>query len=157
MLDSEIYFKSLKRFDCHISTNKKENENKDDQVKNSNMKDNLEKDKATIGKITNLMSVDTNRICKFSTVWNGIIDCPIELVTGVYFLYQLLGSACLFGLLVLCVTFPINHQTSKLYAKTQDNLMKARDYRVNLMHEVCNFSKAFKFERKTYLFAFSFS
>src|SRR5436305_1376638 len=100
MLNSEIYFKSLKRFD---SQNKKEN--KTDGVKDDNMNDKSEKDKATIGKVTNLMAVDVNRICEFSTVWNGVIDCPIELIVGVYFLYQLLGLACLFGLLVLCVTF----------------------------------------------------
>jgi len=90
----------------------------------------------TVGKITNLMSVDTNRICDFSTVWNGVIDCPIELIVGVYFLYQLLGLACLFGLLVLCVTIPINHQIAKIFTKTQDKLMKSRDHRVNIMHEV---------------------
>jgi hypothetical protein len=132
MLNSEIYYKSLKRFDSHISTNEKENE----QVRNDDTK---EKDKATIGKITNLMTVDTNRICESMTVWNGVIDCPIELIVGFYLLYQLLGLACFIGLLVLCVTFPINHQTAKIYTKTQDKLMKARDHRVNLMHEVCIF------------------
>ena len=41
MLDGEIYFKSLKRFDSHISTNEKEDKNKNDQIKDNNMNDNL--------------------------------------------------------------------------------------------------------------------
>ncbi|CAG8551433.1 7291_t:CDS:10 [Funneliformis mosseae] len=130
MLNSEIYFKSLKRFDSVGNTRK------------INVDDN---DNATVGKIANLMSVDTNRICEFAVVWNGVIDCPIELIVGVYFLYQLLGLACLFGLLVLCVTFPINHQTAKLYTNTQDKLMKARDYRTNLMHEILQGIRMIKF------------
>ncbi|GBC08504.1 hypothetical protein RclHR1_08170012 [Rhizophagus clarus] len=141
MLNSEIYYKSLKRFDSHISTNEKE----DDQTRDDNTKDNLEKDKATVGKITNLMTVDTNRICGSVTVWNGVIDCPIELIIGFYLLYQLLGLACFIGLLVLCVTFPINHQTAKIYTKTQDKLMKARDRRVNLMHETLQGIRMIKF------------
>ncbi|PKC06558.1 hypothetical protein RhiirA5_482489 [Rhizophagus irregularis] len=141
MLNSEIYYKSLKRFDSHTSTNEKE----DDQAREDNTKDNLEKDKATIGKITNLMTVDTNRICVAMNVWNDIIECPMELIVGFYLLYQLLGLACFIGLLVLCVTFPINHQTAKIYTKTQDKLMKTRDHRINLMHETLQGIRMIKF------------
>ena len=91
---------------------------------------------ATIGKITNLMAVDTNRISEFMTWWSNIIGCPIELCVGFYLLYQLLGISCIYGLLVIILTFPVNYQTAKSYNKTQDKLMKARDRRVDLMNEV---------------------
>ncbi|CAG8540389.1 15319_t:CDS:10 [Funneliformis mosseae] len=118
-LNAEIYSKALKRYDLEQN--------------------------ATIGKITNLMAVDSNRISVFATWWNTVIDCPIELFVGLYFLYILLGSSCLYGLLIMIFTLPINHQTAKYYNKTQDKLMKVRDRRVDLMNEVLQGIRMIKF------------
>ncbi|CAI2167170.1 11640_t:CDS:10 [Funneliformis geosporum] len=89
--------------------------------------------------------VDSNRISLFATWWNSIIDCPIELFVGLYFLYILLGSSCLYGLVIMVFTLPINHQTAKYYNKTQDKLMKVRDRRVDLMNEVLQGIRMIKF------------
>ncbi|RIA87106.1 P-loop containing nucleoside triphosphate hydrolase protein [Glomus cerebriforme] len=144
-LNSVIYSKSLKRHDSHVTSlfvDDNEDEKKDDLEDSEKDEGN---DNATVGKITNLMAVDSNRISEFATWWSSIIDCPIELCVGFYFLYQLLGSSCLYGLLMMVFTLPINHQTAKSYSKTQDKLMKARDRRVDLMNEVLQGIRMIKF------------
>ncbi|CAG8759268.1 20107_t:CDS:2, partial [Racocetra fulgida] len=130
MLNSEIYSKSLRRIDSHVSVVKDETDKSEDNL------DDVDDSDSSVGKITNLMSIDSNRVHEFSIWWPCAIDSPIELAVGVYFLYQLLGVSCLLGLSVMIITLPINHQTAKLYAKTQDKLMNARDRRVGLMNEL---------------------
>ncbi|CAG8532113.1 5269_t:CDS:10, partial [Dentiscutata heterogama] len=139
MLNSEIYSKSLKRVDSHVSTVKDESNKSEDNL------DVADDDNSSVGKVTNLMSIDTNRVGDFSVWWTSAIDSPVELVVGVYFLYQLLGVSCLLGLSVMVITLPINHQTAKLSAKTQDKLMNARDRRVGLMNEVLQGIRMIKF------------
>lgn len=142
-LNSEIYSKSLKRYDSTITSFDDDDDDDDEKEDENSGKDNEDADdedqnnqNSTVGKITNLMAVDSNRISEFATWWSSIVDCPIELGVGFYFLYQLLGSSCLYGLLVMVLILPINHKTAKSYNITQDKLMKARDKRVNLMNEV---------------------
>ncbi|CAG8714664.1 19313_t:CDS:2, partial [Dentiscutata erythropus] len=139
MLNSEIYSKSLRRINSHVSTVKDKCNKSRDNINDVN-DDNL-----SVGKVTNLMSIDTNRVSEFSEWWTSTIDSPIELVVGVYFLHQLMGVSCLLGLLVMIITLPINHQMAKLYAKTQDELMNARDRRVGLMNEVLQSIRMIKF------------
>ncbi|CAG8498013.1 5031_t:CDS:10 [Dentiscutata erythropus] len=139
MLNSEIYSKSLRRIDSHVSTVKDEPNKSEDNL------DVADDDNSSIGKVTNLMSIDTNRVGEFSVWWTSSIDSPVELIVGVYFLYQLLGVSCLLGLSVMIITLPINHQTAKLSAKTQDKLMNARDRRVGLMNEVLQGIRMIKF------------
>ncbi|CAG8489136.1 4720_t:CDS:10, partial [Dentiscutata heterogama] len=136
MLNSEIYSKSLRRINSHVSTMKDES---------NKSEDNLDDDNSSIGKVTNLMSIDTNRISEFCMWWTNAFDSPIELIIGLYFLYQLMGVSCLIGLSVMIITLPINHQTAKQYAKTQDKLMNARDRRVELMNEVLQGIRMIKF------------
>jgi ABC-type bacteriocin/lantibiotic exporter with double-glycine peptidase domain len=60
-------------------------------------------------------------------------------------LYQLIGIASLLGLLVMVLVLPINHLNSKIFAKTQDRLMQARDKRVSLMSELLQGIRQIKF------------
>ncbi|CAG8546843.1 26170_t:CDS:2, partial [Gigaspora rosea] len=139
MLNSEIYSKSLRRIDSHVSTVKDKSNKSEDNL------DDVNDDNSSVGKVTNLMSIDTNRIGDFSLWWTNAIDSPLELTIGVYFLYQLLGVSCLIGLSAMIITLPINHQTAKLFAITQDKLMNARDHRVGLMNELLQGIRMIKF------------
>ncbi|KAF0405290.1 P-loop containing nucleoside triphosphate hydrolase protein [Gigaspora margarita] len=152
MLNSEIYSKSLKRIDSHVANVKDESNKSDnnldasgDDNKSEDNLDTADDDNTSVGKIANLMSIDSSRISDFSVWWTSALDSPIELIVGVYFLYQLMGVSCLLGLTVMIITLPLNHQTAKLYAKTQDKLMNARDRRVGLMNEVLQGIRMIKF------------
>ncbi|CAG8459975.1 16431_t:CDS:10 [Acaulospora morrowiae] len=129
MLCSEILAKSLKRVDTHVMLPEDESDDQDASGKNED-EDKNDEGSSSIGRITNLMAVDTNRVSEFAVWWTSVIDSPVELAVGIYFLYQILGVSCLFGSLAMIFILPINHVTAKYYAKTQDNLMRARDHRV---------------------------
>lgn len=142
MLHVEIYRKSLRRRDLSVAESKdKDNEEEGEEGEEK------EKDTAaaSTGAIVNLMGTDASRIADFSALWFIILSAPIELVIGIYFLYQLIGKACIYGLLIMVFILPVNHFNSKYFAKTQDRLMKARDKRVSLMTEVLQGIRQIKF------------
>jgi hypothetical protein len=79
------------------------------------------------------------------------ISAPSEILVGSCFLYSVLGSSALYGLLAAILCVPINHFASNIVITAQDNLMKARDQRVGLMAEVLKGIRMLKFnawERK---------
>ncbi|RCI00820.1 hypothetical protein CU098_000030, partial [Rhizopus stolonifer] len=146
MLNIEIYRKTLRRRDLSVATPKLEEED-DDQKENTAKEESkaTEDVSSSTGTIVNLMSTDSNRISEFSTWWFSVLAAPTELAVGIYFLYNLLGKSCFLGLLVMIVVLPLNHYNAKMYAKTQDKLMEARDKRVSLMNEVLQGIRQIKF------------
>ncbi|KAK4511114.1 uncharacterized protein ATC70_012325 [Mucor velutinosus] len=143
MLHVEIYRKSLRRRDLSMADAK--GKNSDAAETKGKEEEEEEGAAASTGAIVNLMGTDAGRIVDFSALWFVIISAPIELVIGIYFLYQLIGMACIYGLLIMVFILPVNHFNSKYFAKTQDRLMKARDKRVSLMTEVLQGIRQIKF------------
>ncbi|CAO3621789.1 unnamed protein product [Mucor fragilis] len=133
MLSIEIYRKTLRRRDLAVASSQVKDEEAD------------EEESSSTGTIVNLMSTDAARISEFSQWWFAFIEISTELTIGIYFLYQLLGKSCFLGLLVMVVVLPLNHYNAKMYTKTQDRLMEARDKRVSLMNEVLQGIRQIKF------------
>ncbi|CAO0789946.1 unnamed protein product [Mucor circinelloides] len=142
MLHVEIYRKSLRRRDLSVAESKDKDKEEEGEGEEEKEKDTAA---ASTGAIVNLMGTDASRIADFSALWFIILSAPIELVIGIYFLYQLIGKACIYGLLIMVFILPVNHFNSKYFAKTQDRLMKARDKRVSLMTEVLQGIRQIKF------------
>ncbi|GAA5895239.1 hypothetical protein JCM6882_006625 [Rhodosporidiobolus microsporus] len=95
--------------------------------------------------ITNLFSIDVDRVADFS-VWSfSVYDAPCELIIGTAFLYSLIGYSALIGISVAIFFLPLNNYTSKSFAVTQDKLMSTRDRRVTLMNEVLGSIRMIKF------------
>ncbi|CAO3650125.1 unnamed protein product [Cunninghamella blakesleeana] len=143
MLNLEIYRKSLLRIDTNsnFENNKKGQDKKDD----NKIKKKKGSHCSSTGAVVNLMGTDSNRIAQFTNWWFQLITIPIKLVVGIYFLYNLIGFSCFFGLMVIIITFTANHFHTKLYARSQNHLMRARDKRVNLMNEVLQGIRQVKF------------
>lgn len=123
MLNSEIYAKTLRRKDMAGAISS-------EQGSSSSAIG------ADPGKITNLMSVDTDRLAELSSFVHVFYQCPLEIAIGVAFLYKILGVSSLFGLLVMLVTLPLNHLVGTRYNVVQERLMAARDQRVGMMNEL---------------------
>ncbi|KAG8964201.1 hypothetical protein FRC03_002096 [Tulasnella sp. 419] len=104
-----------------------------------------EDDFSTKAQIMTLMTTDVDRVAEFSWHFFSLVDAPIEIVIGSFFLYHLLGVSCFFGLAVTCLFLPINHYASKIVISAQDNLMKSRDERVGLMNEILGGIRMLKF------------
>ncbi|KAI9320842.1 hypothetical protein BX666DRAFT_2119002 [Dichotomocladium elegans] len=142
MLNIEIYRKTLRRMDAAVASGIQEEKTNGKGPVNDEKDD---EDISSTGQIVNLMSTDSNRISEFATWWFSLIACPTELAIGIYFLYTLLGVSCFMGLSVMVIALPMNHFNAKLFAKTQDRLMEARDKRVSLMNEVLQGIRQIKF------------
>jgi ABC-type multidrug transport system fused ATPase/permease subunit len=139
MLNVEVYRKSLRRRDLSVAVAEKSEEEA------SKNEDKDEAAASSTGAIVNLMGTDASRVADFSSIWFILISAPLELCVGIYFLYQLLGVSCFYGLLVMIFILPINHFNAQIFAKTQDRLMEARDKRVTLMNEVLQGIRQIKF------------
>ncbi|CAE6528569.1 unnamed protein product [Rhizoctonia solani] len=105
----------------------------------------VEDDFSSKAQVHTLMTTDVDRVSEFSWHFFSLVDAPIEIIIGTFFLYNLLGVSCFFGLAVTCLFLPMNHFASKVVIDAQDNLMKARDERVALMNEVLGAMRMLKF------------
>lgn len=104
-----------------------------------------EDDFSSKAQVHTLMTTDVDRVSEFSWHFFSLVDAPIEIIIGTFFLYKLLGVSCFFGLAVTCLFLPMNHFASKVVIDAQDNLMKARDERVALMNELLGGMRMLKF------------
>ncbi|KAJ7265915.1 P-loop containing nucleoside triphosphate hydrolase protein [Mycena haematopus] len=98
-----------------------------------------------------LMTADASRVGDATWYLFDVIDAPIEIAIGAYFLYNLLGVSSLMGLAVTCFFSPFNHFATKVVFGAQEKLMKARDERIGLMNEILGAIRMIKFmawERK---------
>lgn len=136
MLNVEVYRKSLRRRDLPAAAAEKTESSEDEKEEGTT---------SSTGAIVNLMGTDASRISDFSALWFALISAPLELCVGMYFLYNLLGVSCFYGLLVMIFILPINHFNAQIFSKTQDRLMEARDKRVSLMNEVLQGIRQIKF------------
>jgi hypothetical protein len=111
MLSVEIYRKSLRHRDLSVAT--------DEVKKKAKISNDGNKipSTTTTGAVVNLMSTDVSRITDFVTVFFALISVPIQLFVGAYFLYQLMGISCLYGLLVMIFILPANHFNAKILLK----------------------------------------
>ncbi|KDQ21694.1 hypothetical protein BOTBODRAFT_61330 [Botryobasidium botryosum FD-172 SS1] len=92
-----------------------------------------------------LMTTDVERASEFSWHAFSFVDVPVEIVIGTLFLYHLLGRSALVGLVLAIVTAPLSYLMSRFVLKAQENLAKARDERITLMHEVLGSIRMLKF------------
>ncbi|SGY80268.1 BQ5605_C008g05343 [Microbotryum silenes-dioicae] len=95
--------------------------------------------------VLNLWTIDVDRVADFSVWCFSIIDTPMEIIIGTFFLYKLLDYAAFIGILVAVFFIPLNHWTSSAFADVQDKLMAARDKRVSLMNEVLQSIRMIKY------------
>lgn len=142
MLNMEIYRKTLRRMDTVVlSGGGASRDEKMDDEKNKDEEGNT----SSTGMVVNLMSTDSSRISDFASWWFVLIEAPVQLGVGIYFLYTLLGWSAILGLSTMIITIPINHYNSNLFLSTQEKVMKARDKRVSLMNEVLQGIRQIKF------------
>ncbi|KAK4047906.1 hypothetical protein OIV83_005089 [Microbotryomycetes sp. JL201] len=118
-----------------------ENESNEEDSEGGSTKNNF----GNKSQVLNLFTIDVDRVADFAIWCFSIIDTPLEIFIGTFFLWKLLGQAAFWGILVAVVFLPINHFTSKAFADVQDKLMSARDRRVSLMNEVLASIRFIKF------------
>lgn len=90
--------------------------------------------KFTTGQITNLVSVDAQRIMETFPYLAILWAAPYQVILAMTFLYMELGPAALAGVAVLAILIPINAIGSKFGEILQRAQLKAKDSRVKVDH-----------------------
>lgn len=139
-LDAEIFAKTLKRKDVagKVEAAKKEEKKDDDEDDGVGAISN-------VGKITNLMSVDADRLGIIPSFVNMFYNSPVEIFVALFYLYNLLGFAALVGLVIMLVSFPITGYLSMKLNKVYTSLMAAKDKRNELTNELLQGIRMVKF------------
>ncbi|KAL0089954.1 hypothetical protein J3Q64DRAFT_1674561 [Phycomyces blakesleeanus] len=134
MLNSEIYTKTLKRKDTSGKTALKTG--KDDEDDEDEDPENDKKPFSSIGKITNLMSMDSDYLADLPCYIYMLYNSPVEVAVAMIYLYQLLGFAALIGLSVIILSSPFTAYISKLMDKVYREHATSKDKRNNLVNEL---------------------
>ncbi|KAG2179922.1 hypothetical protein INT43_003709 [Umbelopsis isabellina] len=141
-LDAEIFAKTLKGKDIAGKVEASKKEKKDDE------KAAEEEDVGSIsnvGKITNLMSVDADRLGMLPSYIQMFYNSPVEISISLLYLYQLLGAAALIGLVVMLMSFPVAGWLSVKLNNVYTNFMTAKDKRNELTNELLQGIRMVKF------------
>ncbi|GAA6046061.1 hypothetical protein NBRC10513_002062 [Rhodotorula toruloides] len=111
-----------------------------------------ELEKASSGKIINLISVDTYRLSEVCAYLHFLLsEMPLSIIVICYLLFDLLGTSAAVGIAVLTLLVPIQGRISALFNVYQEKLLAAADQRLELTTEVIGQVRVVKFfawERK---------
>ncbi|OAD00859.1 hypothetical protein MUCCIDRAFT_153502 [Mucor lusitanicus CBS 277.49] len=132
----EVYSKSLRRRDEEGSNG----QSADDTATATHAK--LEKPKVNVN---NLLSVDAQKLGDLIAYIFYIYCFPIQISICIWSLYKLLGSASLWGVLIICLSQPITFILSRHFQKLQHAAMKCTDKRIGLMNELLSAIRIVKF------------
>ncbi|KAI8066840.1 P-loop containing nucleoside triphosphate hydrolase protein [Gongronella butleri] len=128
----EVFGKALRRRD--ISHEK--NEEKDEKD---------EKEEKESGNVNNLLSVDAQKIAEIFAYVFYVYSYPLQIAVCIVALYELMGTAALWGVLAMIVSQPLTYFVSKKFEDVQDELMSKTDKRIKLMTELLNAIRIIKF------------
>eukprot|EP00644_Phytophthora_capsici_P001459 jgi/Phyca11/526529/estExt2_fgenesh1_pm.C_PHYCAscaffold_100089 len=102
--------------------------------------------KKTIGEITNLMSIDAQRLQDLSPFINSVWFSIFQIVVACYLLWKQIGPATFAGVTVIILMLPVTAVVSKLMARLQEALMKVKDERIKVCNEVLAGMKVIKMQ-----------
>jgi ABC-type multidrug transport system fused ATPase/permease subunit len=88
--------------------------------------------KAETGEIVNYVQVDSNQLIRFVTMSPSLITIPISIVAYSILLFQYLGVAFFFGLVVLMIFLVINYFMQKTFKKLQKRRQGNSDKRLRM-------------------------
>ncbi|KAK5829384.1 P-loop containing nucleoside triphosphate hydrolase protein [Linnemannia elongata] len=88
------------------------------------------------GTVVNLISNDLQPFESFAPFGLYLILGPLEMIAGMYFLWQELGVACLAGLLALSLMMPLQAFFSRKFGSIRTNTVNARDERIRTLSDV---------------------
>lgn len=96
------------------------------------------------GDIVNMIMVDTQRIVDFIITANILWAAPVQIVVGMYLLWQQLNIASLAGMAFMACVIPVNIFITNRIKTIQAKMMAVKDERSKLMDETLNGIKLIK-------------
>lgn len=102
--------------------------------------------KKTTGEITNLMSIDAQRLQDLTPYLHGIWYAAFQIVVSCFLLWKQIGVATFAGVAVILLLIPLMALISRGMRSLQSRLMKVKDERIKICHEVLSGIKVIKFQ-----------
>ena len=110
-----------------------------------NVLDNAPSDRRyTSGQIVNIMSIDTHKVYDYIRFANLFVICPIQIIIGMYLLWNHLEYGSLAGLVVLLLLLPFNTFIGARMHRLQSHLLTYKDQRLKLLNETVSGVRAVK-------------
>ncbi|KAI9004026.1 ABC transporter type 1, transmembrane domain-containing protein, partial [Gaertneriomyces semiglobifer] len=100
---------------------------------------------ASTGQVTNLMSVDTQKILEVSCYLMYLFTAPMQVAICISLLIYVLGWPALAGVAVMVCMVPLGGKIGKLVAQRQRALIRATDRRITAMNETLQGIRIIKF------------
>ena len=88
------------------------------------------------GQVTNIMSVDTERVMDIATSFHDFWSLPVQIAIALVLLHAQVGLALLAGLGVVLLLIPLNAVLTKKIAAVSRRMMHFKDRRVQLINEL---------------------
>ncbi|KAB2571771.1 ATP-dependent bile acid permease [Lasiodiplodia theobromae] len=144
-LSALIFAKSMRRKDVKGGQKKDEGDSEGDE-EDEEEKDGEDAMKLTQQATVNLVGVDTKRVADYVTYQNGFWGAFIKIIVSFVFIYKLVGwQALVAGIIAQLATIPLNMYFAKRYASAQNDLMVARDRKLNVLNEALMGIRQIKF------------
>ena len=105
-----------------------------------------ERQTRTLGEITNLMSIDAQRLQELTNYLHALWYSPLQITLALFFLWQQMGASSFGGVLVIVVMIPVTKSVAQWMGEKQKSLMQAKDRRVEVNSEVLSNMKIIKFQ-----------
>jgi ABC-type multidrug transport system fused ATPase/permease subunit len=102
--------------------------------------------KHPIGQVTNLMSIDVQRLQDVISFLHAVWYSFLQIVLAIYFLWRQLGPSCLAGVFMILLSIPLTAVTASWMGKLQKQLMEAKDKRVDVNQETVTNMKVVKLQ-----------
>ncbi|KAI8814841.1 hypothetical protein BJ742DRAFT_766053 [Cladochytrium replicatum] len=140
ILVAELYSKSLSRVpDVGTGPQPQQSSKPGEEVKVEGAKpaeQDSSKTAATLGKIVNLMSTDTEQIRILVAYSHNLLFIPISITLCLTSLFWVIGPSALAGVLVMMTAIPITSSFSSWIRGLSKELLAATDKRVTLTNEI---------------------
>ncbi|GMH99837.1 hypothetical protein TrLO_g747 [Triparma laevis f. longispina] len=103
-----------------------------------------ERAERSTGEITNLMSVDAQRLQDLTPYLHAVWYSFLQIFLALFFLYRELGASCFAGVAIIVVMMPVTKKVGKVLGGMSKRLMKVKDERLKMNNEVLSGVKVIK-------------
>ncbi|KAJ3094988.1 hypothetical protein HDU97_007369, partial [Phlyctochytrium planicorne] len=154
ILIDAIYQKGLRKAEIakrqrpkqNVAANDSSNEPENDESKNVEEPEDVQKDAAaSVGKIVTMMSSDTEKLREACAFLYFGVTSPPQIIGSVVGLIYLLGWPAVGGLFVMLLMFPATYYISEYLNIVYDDLMGRTDKRTTIVNEMLQGIKMIKF------------
>jgi ABC-type multidrug transport system fused ATPase/permease subunit len=105
-----------------------------------------ERESKSLGEITNLLSIDAQRMQDLTTYLHAIWYSVVQIGLALYFLWGQMGASSLGGILIMLIMMPITKVVAQWLGGIQKRLMAAKDERIKVNSEILGSMKVIKLQ-----------